>query len=74
MDGLYTEEDIKNRHFVMKPCVGCKKYNKQDIRLKDRPCVFCGGEMGKPSQYWYSLRTFNSNKRLSAADMKKMGA
>lgn len=74
MDGLYTEKDIADRFFVMKPCINCGKYNKQDLRVGDKPCVYCGGKMGVASTYWSSLRTFKEGRKLTAADRKKMGA
>lgn len=74
MDGIYTERDKADRFFIMKPCLVCSKYNKQDMRVGDKPCVFCGGVMGKASNYWYSLRTFKEDRKLTAADRKKMGA
>lgn len=74
MDGLLTEEDARDRHFVMKPCISCGKYTKQDMRTDNVPCQYCGGGMGKNGSQWYSIRTFNPSKKLSAADRKKMGA
>ena len=74
MDGLYTEEDINNRHFVMKPCIVCGKYTKQDVRKENVPCQFCGGDMAISSSYWMSIRTFNPKKKFTAAERKKMGA
>lgn len=74
IDGLYTEEDIANRHFVMKPCIDCGKYTKQDMRTDNVPCQYCGGPMGNNSSYWASLRTWRSDRKISAADRKKMGA
>lgn len=74
MDGLYTEEDIANRFFVMKPCIECGKYTKQDVRVDNVPCQYCGGDMAIASNYCMSIRTFNPSKKLTAADRKKMGA
>ena len=74
MDGLFTQRDLHDRFYIMKPCLECAKYTKQDLRMADKPCVFCGGEMGKSSTYWNSLRTFKEGRKLSAADRKKMGA
>lgn len=73
MDGLFTEEDINNRFFVMKPCVECTKYSKQDIREPDKRCVYCEGRLSPNGRYWYSLRTFPGDKKLTAADKKKLG-
>lgn len=72
MDGLFTQEDINNRFFVMKPCIVCLKYSKHDIREKTKDCPYCHGEMGINGRYWYSIRTWNIGKRLTAADQKKL--
>lgn len=74
MDGLYTTRDLQDRFYVMKPCLVCGKYTKQDMRKEDKPCIYCGGGMGIASTYWSSLRTFREGRRLTAADKKKMGA
>lgn len=73
MDGLFTEEDIKDRFFVMKPCIDCGKFTKQDTRKPDERCA-CGGEMTKNSTYYASLRTYRPDRKITAADRKKMGA
>lgn len=74
MDSLYTEEDIANRFFVMKPCIECGKFTQQDVRHKDDPCQYCEGKMGISSSYWMSLRTWRPDRKISAIDRKKMGA
>lgn len=73
MDKLIKDEDVENRHFIMKPCIECGQYTKQDIRIPNKACVYCGGEMGKASTHWASIRTFNPLKKISLADRKKMG-
>lgn len=73
MDGLFTEEDIKNRFFVMKPCIDCGQYSKQDSREDNKKCPFCQGELGKVSSYWSSLRTYRPGRKITATDRKKMG-
>lgn len=72
MDGIYTEVDAADRFFIMKPCVGCGKYTKQDRRIDDTPCQYCGGLMGISSTHWSSLRTFRSDRKIPAADRRKM--
>jgi hypothetical protein len=72
MDGIFTDEDAANRYFVMKPCVECGLYTKQDVRTDNKPCIYCGGAMGVMSNHWYSIRTFNTAKKISASDRKKM--
>jgi len=74
MDGLFTEKDIKNRFFVMMPCIDCGKYTKQTKDKDIKPCQYCKGSMGVASQYRYSIRTWNTTKIISPADRKKMGA
>lgn len=74
MDGIYTKVDAANRFFVMKPCIDCGKFTKQDTRVDDKPCENCGGPMGISSTYWASLRTFRPGRKITAADRKKMGA
>lgn len=74
MDGLFTEEDIKNRFFVMKPCSVCLKFSKQDTRERDKPCSYCGGALGINGRYWASIRTWRGDKKLTLADQKKIGA
>lgn len=73
MDGIYIPKDAQERFYVKKPCLDCLKYTKQDIRLEDKPCVFCGGKMSKSSTYWNSLRCRQIDRKLTAADRKKMG-
>lgn len=70
MDGLFTEEDIKNRHNVMFQCKLCKKWTRHDNWLpgesnKHIPCSGCGG-MSYDGSSIKSLRTYNpltDNKR-----------
>lgn len=74
VDGLLTSKDMKDRFYIMKPCLKNGHYNKQDTRQPDTPCIECGSEMGQLSTYWSSLRTFRPGRKLTNADMKKMGA
>ena len=76
MDKLLTQEDIDNRFFVMKPCIPCGKYTKQDVRVREtKPCAYCyENKFSIASNQWASLRSWNPTKRLSAAERKKMGA
>lgn len=73
MDKLFTETDINNRFFVMKPCVSCYKYSKHDIREETKTCPYCGKMITKNGRYWYSIRTWDNSKKISAADQKKLG-
>lgn len=72
MDGLFTEKDIADRHFVMKPCTECAKYSKHKIGEND-PCPYCNGKIGVNGRYWFSLRTWKGDKKLTAADKRKLG-
>ena len=47
MDGLFTEEDIKNRYTVMFQCKLCRKWTRHDnwvpgANNKHLPCSSCG--------------------------------
>lgn len=75
MDKLILQEDIDNRFFVMKPCLKCGKYTKQDIREENKPCSYCyENHFSIASNQWASIRSWNPTRKLSAADRKKMGA
>lgn len=74
MDGMFTVQEMQDRFFVMKPCMNCGKFTKQDVRINDKPCQYCKGAMGKTSNLWASLRTFKGDRKLSASERKKMGA
>ena len=73
MDSIYTRQDMLDRFFIMKPCVDCGKFTKQDRRKENKPCQYCKGDMGVASQYHYSIRTWNTSKVITPADRKKMG-
>lgn len=75
MDGLFEQEDIDNRFFLMIVCVDCGKWNKQDNRERVRkPCIYCGSKtFDNQSNHWYSLRTWNPLKKISAKERKAKG-
>lgn len=73
MDKLFAQEDIDNRHFVMKPCTKCYEYSKQDLEVGDTPCPYCGGKISMICNYWYSLRTYKKDKKFSTKDKNKLG-
>jgi rRNA maturation endonuclease Nob1 len=65
MDGLFSQEDIDNRHKVMKQCTRCSKWTQQNTEREDIPCTNCGA-IAFDIQSTKSLRTFNpltDNKR-----------
>lgn len=70
MDGLFTEEDIKNRYTVMFQCKICKKWTRHDNWITGekneyKPCSSCGA-ISYDSTSIKSLRTYNpltDNKR-----------
>jgi hypothetical protein len=70
MDGLFTEEDIANRHTVVFQCQGCNKWTPHKNWLPGEkneyiPCTTCGEKMFDSSSI-KSLRTYSpltDNKR-----------
>lgn len=73
MMGIFTERDKADRFFVMKPCIDCQRYCKQDTREKDKPCIYCKGYLSKNGRYWFSLRTFPGERRFTAAQRRTLG-
>jgi len=74
MDGLFTQEDIDNRFYVMRNCLNCKTWYQADSRVKERSeCPNCGnGSYDMKSQC--SLRTFNPKaKKIKKWDEKRAG-
>lgn len=70
MDGLFTEEDIKNRYTVVFQCKKCKKWTthydwEPGEKHEHVPCQECGA-VAYDSTSIKSLRTYNpltDNKR-----------
>lgn len=70
MDGLLTEEDIKNRHTVVYQCKLCRKWTKHENHIPGErnehvPCEDCG-EIHYDESSIKSWRTYNpltDNKR-----------
>ena len=70
MDGLFTEEDIKNRYTVMFQCRSCRAWTRHENWLpgeknKHVPCNKCS-EIEYDGSSIKSLRTYNpmfDNKR-----------
>lgn len=70
MDGLFTEEDIKNRYTVVFQCSECKKWTIHKNWIPGQknthiPCVGCQG-IKYDQRSIKSLRTYNplvDNKR-----------
>lgn len=61
MDGLFTQEDMRNRFHVMFQCKLCKKWTRHDHWDKTNrhiPCVHCG-ETSYDATSIKSLRTYN---------------
>ena len=67
MDGLYTEEDKKNRFSVVFQCRNCRKWVKHTDYLINREYVPCScGEISYDQSSMKSVRTHNpltDNKR-----------
>lgn len=60
MDGLFTEEDIANRFFVIRQCDDCNKFSKWDIRSpKNYTCAHCGSAKYDVKTQ-HSIRTHNT--------------
>lgn len=75
MDGLLTQQDMRDRFFVMLQCTACLKWTKQDQRQKTKPCSNpeCG-RMAFDSTSIKSLRTYDperDNKRKIKATKGK---
>lgn len=64
MDGLFTQEDIDNRHYLMALCSECGKWEKMDNRTKAFKCE-CGSEK-------YNMRESRSIRSwMATKDLKK---
>lgn len=64
MDGLFTQEDIDNRFFIMALCMVCRVWTKFDTRTKNFVCV-CGSDK-------YDTRESRSIRSwVATKDMKK---
>lgn len=76
MDGLFTQEDMRERNSVMFQCNKCNKWTKHTDYLLTRkhvPCSNCG-ETSYDSSSIKSVRTYNpdtDNKRRIAAKKKR---
>ena len=67
MDGLFSEEDIANRHFVIRQCDDCNLFSKWDIRSKNTyACAHCGSSK-------YDVRTQHSIRTHGAANTRRKG-
>lgn len=63
MDGLFTEEDIKNKDVVVFQCRSCRKWTPHKLTAHDVwfdyvPCQHCG-EVNYDMSSIKSLRTYN---------------
>ena len=60
MDGLFSDEDIENRYYVIRQCIDCMAFTKWDIRNKNTyACATCGS--GKfDSNRQHSIRTHHN--------------
>lgn len=75
MDGIFSLEDIRNRFFVMVPCLDCLQFTKQDTREKFKPCEHCGSENHDPfSTDWSSIRTWSKKKKAKIPKSRKINA
>lgn len=67
MDGVFTEEDVRNRHIAMAQCLFCYEYSKWDKEKGDFKCAHCGSEKcvinSGVSLRTYNPQNHNKNKR-----------
>ncbi len=62
MDGLFTQEDIDNRYFLMCQCLACNEWVKVDTRTEEFACK-CGGNKYNQRES-RSIRTWKTTKDL----------
>jgi hypothetical protein len=76
MDGLLTQQDMRDRYLVMIECAGCGKFNQQDISPENRhnrhePCVKCGGRSYN-AKSTISLRTYSPNRKKLTKQQERL--
>lgn len=60
LDGLITDEDIANRHYVIRQCNDCNNFTKWDIRNKNvYHCATCGSSKFDSNRQ-HSIRTHHN--------------
>lgn len=65
MDGLFTQEDIDNRYYVMAQCSECPTWTKTDTRDYKFKCTNCGSDK-------YNMKETRSIRSWAATkDLKK---
>lgn len=70
MDGIFTEEDRRNKNKVMLQCQGCNEWTENETWKPPVPCHNCGGKNYDPTSAT-SLRTFNPNTKRVAKGYKR---
>lgn len=73
MNGLFTQEDMRNRHSVMFQCQKCNKWTKHtDYSLNHEhvPCFNCG-EIAYDSGSIKSIRTYDPEKDAKRKPQQK---
>lgn len=73
MDGLFTQEDIDNRHYTMGQCLSCNEWSKWDRRVGKWKCLSCGGEEYDRNGS-KSIRTWLATKHLKKTRVRKKDA
>lgn len=66
MDGLLTQEDIDNRHFIMGQCLACNEWSKWDTRQGRWQCTHCLSQKYNMREA-RSIRTWLTTKDLKRA-------
>lgn len=68
MDGLFTQEDIDNKDFIMGQCNACTQWSKWDTRIGKWKCLYC-------AESKYDMRGSRSIRSwLITKDLKKVRA
>lgn len=70
MDGLFTKEDIDNRHFIMGQCLECNQWSKWDTRVGKWKCTYCPSEKYNRRES-RSIRTWLTTKDLKKTKARK---
>ena len=72
MDGIISDEDIADRHYIIRQCDDCNNFTKWDMRNPNRyACATCGSTKYDPKTQ-HSVRTHGAfaNRRKSRKKVK----
>jgi hypothetical protein len=73
MDGLFKQEDIDNRHYIMGQCLSCKEWSQWDKRSGRWHCTYCGSDK-YDMRGARSIRTWLATKHLKTTRTRKKQA